>query len=373
MLLADLSYTILTELPHFIDDIETFTNAASSCQIMRAAFTHTPPRVILQLAAASGPKLFQPHPHFLTLATARQTSDWVLESPQRRLPSLRKAFRGGVDSLWEFCLQHAYGLTFERIRTLSSMRFSVINVLADQIDKMAGDQWYATPDFWDGGVSEAETLYTEANLAAYQILLYGELFASTLNRFLDGLDGPYIDLQARIDYICYCIPDLACQGGYPGFEVLNVGPYKDVADLRDLPAHQVALTHILSCRRWKALWSSRLQNISDPFACDDNEHDLQAANETIGAGWKQFEFRNALMTQGLEGVPLITLSESELSSDILTLTRQLHSKIDHLPSRPKRLQIEVWTNTETIPNLLLETIVCMRGRALPSRFLRFNN
>ena len=57
---------------------------------------------------------------------------------------------------------------------LHQARFSIINPLADKIDKMAGDQWYASPDnFWSGGVSEPETLYTESNIAAFQTIIYG--------------------------------------------------------------------------------------------------------------------------------------------------------------------------------------------------------
>ncbi|ESK94726.1 hypothetical protein Moror_14221 [Moniliophthora roreri MCA 2997] len=36
---------------------------------------------------------------------------------------------------------------------------------------------------------------------------------------------PRFELDVRLDYIKYCIPDWICERGYPGMEVLAVGPY----------------------------------------------------------------------------------------------------------------------------------------------------
>ena len=103
----------------------------------------------------------------------------------------------------------------EDIRRLHQARFSIINPLADQIDRMAGDQWYESvnEDFWNGGVSEPATLETESALAAFQIIIYGELFASSMQAFLESEKKllPSFDVETRLDYIKYCIPDRTCQ------------------------------------------------------------------------------------------------------------------------------------------------------------------
>ena len=63
MHLLDLPNEILSSLPIYIDNIETFTNAASSCRRLRerfVAFAETHPKTILLLADASAPTFF-PH------------------------------------------------------------------------------------------------------------------------------------------------------------------------------------------------------------------------------------------------------------------------------------------------------------------------
>ena len=143
MNLLDLPNEILSSLPLYIDNIETFTNRASSCRRLRQNFARAHPKTILLLADASAPMFFSPHPH---TATARQVSGWAIgnEENTRRL---QKAFQGGIDSLYDFCINNPNtGLRTEDIRRLHQARFSIINPLADKIEKMAGDQWYASAD-----------------------------------------------------------------------------------------------------------------------------------------------------------------------------------------------------------------------------------
>ncbi|KAJ3745012.1 hypothetical protein DFH05DRAFT_1459919 [Lentinula detonsa] len=79
---------------------------------------------------------------------------------------------------------------------------------------MAGQQWCKTECIWKGGVSEPATLQTESNRAAYQIIIFGELFASTVQAYLEPKKNiPKFDLDA-------------CRS-CSGLEALNVGgpPY----------------------------------------------------------------------------------------------------------------------------------------------------
>src|SRR5467141_3941445 len=98
----------------------------------------------------------------------------------------------------------------EDIRRLHQTRFSIINRLADQIDGMAGKQWERTDNFLGDGVSEAMTLETEPALATFSIIIYGELFASSMQAFFESEEKllPSFDVGTRLDYIKYCIiPD----------------------------------------------------------------------------------------------------------------------------------------------------------------------
>ena len=109
-------------------------------------------------------------------------------------------------------------------------------------------------------MSDAYTLDTEANRAAFQIIIYGELFGKSMEALLDPEnDRLYFDTHTRLDYITYCIPDWACDS-YPGFHVWHTGPYKLRAlPTRKIPNHltdgthsadRVAMRHILRTGRW---------------------------------------------------------------------------------------------------------------------------
>jgi hypothetical protein len=134
--LLDLPNELLLSLPEYMSNIEDFTNAASSCRTLRAAFAQTHPNRILRLAAASSLVFFRPDPWFLVAVTARQVSQWGLESSENT-EVLRAAFRGGVLPLIELCISVA-GITMADIRRMHACRFETINPVSDMIDRMAG-------------------------------------------------------------------------------------------------------------------------------------------------------------------------------------------------------------------------------------------
>ncbi|KAE8420904.1 hypothetical protein BDV36DRAFT_86787 [Aspergillus pseudocaelatus] len=315
---------ILCLLPLYFDNIETFTNAAASCRRFRDCLYTAQPNTILQLAAASAPTFFSPHPHFLVAATARQASDWALGNETRTL-ALREAFQGGIDSLYEFCLQHA-GLTLEDIRRTHLARFSTINPLSDKIDKMAGRQWYATPNFWDGGVSEPYTIQTEADRAVFQIIIYGELFGRSMDAFLQPEKNlPYFDVRTRIDYFTYCLPDWVCSS-YPGFTRLPTGPYAPHLE-RPREGDQVAMHHILHCGRWRRMWAAAISSVlddDDAFIHEDEENEF----------WKKRMLRNAVQSQGLEGMQLVTLPVDKMDKEYVQKVRRMKQQIDQLNEPP---------------------------------------
>jgi hypothetical protein len=291
-------------------NIEDFLALRSTCRrTYHILSENTAPHTILDLLAASAPTFCSPHPYFLVAALARQTSEWALADPAARIPPLRKAFRGGIDALFAFCLEHApRGLTLDEIQHLHSLRFSVLNPLTDAIDRMAGPQYNATPDFWEGGVSEPNTLYTEPSRATMQILIYGELFGTSFDHFLDRplrfadtsvpaspaslspppsasssvsffstssdprlpKEYPVFTIQDRLDFVKYCIPDWNCSAWGP-FEVDRIGPYQvrevEGDHTSNLPADQTALRHVLTCRRWRRMWREGMAKVDkDDFS-----------------------------------------------------------------------------------------------------------
>lgn len=334
--LFDLPPELVCSLPRYIRNIEDFTNAASSCRALRAAFATTSPRCILHLAAASAPTFFSPHPWFLVVATARQVVHWAIGNEERTAVLVR-AFQGGIYGLYDLCLRVA-GLAMEDIRRLHQARFDIINPLSDKIDKMAGKQWYRTPGFWNGGVSEAATLYTDPGRAAFQIIIYGELFGSTMKSFLEPAKNlPRFDVWTRLEYIKYCVPDGSCDMGHPGIQVLPVGPYAPEGErdargggIGEIPGDQVSLRHVLKCNRWNRLWDHVRRLVAPDFEDDE---------------WRQQLWRDAPQTIGLKGMELVTLVEKEGLSE--TWRRQLLT----LRAQIAALRPEQKPGSHTLPNL----------------------
>lgn len=324
MSIHNLPNEILCSLPQYIDNIESFTNFAATCRRIRNALYTADPNIILRLADGSAPTFFSPHPHFLVAATARQASDWALGNEERTM-ELREAFQGGIDSLYEFCLKRS-GLTLERIREIYLARFSIINPLSDKIDKMAGKQWYRTPRFWDGGVSEPYTIFTEPDRATFQVIIYGELFSRSMDAFLQpDLALHYFNIQTRLDYLTYCIPDWICRS-YPGYEVLPTGPYRPELE-RVSEGDQTALHHILRCGRWRRMWADAIRAILGPG--------VQFSNQKVeDDNWRKKLLRDAYQAQGLEGMQLVTLPKEKWDPAILERAKRIQVQIERLHNPP---------------------------------------
>lgn len=207
------------------------------------------------------------------------------------------------------------------IRRLHASRFSIINPASDMIDRCAGKQWYDVPDFWNGGRSDAFTINVEPERSVFQIIIYGELFGPTMDAVLRREPERGFDLEMRLEYIKYCIPDYMCWKGYDGgpngnrpLEVLPVGPYTpckridtltseqlesfsqtrltDLANTdsaKDLTDDQVGLNHILTCRTWREAWEKVRLSIAPDFE----------------EGWRQKLWRAAVEQQGLEGLEML--------------------------------------------------------------------
>ncbi|KAL8765747.1 MAG: hypothetical protein Q9209_007254 [Squamulea sp. 1 TL-2023] len=305
---------LLLQVPKYLHNIEDFTSLSSSCRALRNVCSDTSPNTILRLAAASSCILFRPDPHFLVAATVRQVSDWALLSNENT-EILRQAMQGGIYMLLNLCVDKA-GLTMDDIRRLHASRFSLINPVSDMIDRCADPQWISTPDFWNGGVSNPATVSLEPARTLFQIVIYGELFASTMKAFLEpSLSLPHFDQEFRMDFIKYCIPDSMCQS-YTGVTVLKVGPYAGINN--ELMPQQVGLDYLLTCRTWTEAWEKVRLEIGPNF--DDVP--------------RQIMWERAVQTQGLEGLEMLRPRGLERWRPRLEVIRK---NIENLPveSRPK--------------------------------------
>ncbi|KAL8790088.1 MAG: hypothetical protein Q9213_000790 [Squamulea squamosa] len=314
MKILDLPPELLLQVPQYLHNIEDFISLSSSCRAFRKVCSDTSPKTILRLAAASSLIFFRPDPHFLIAATVRQVSDWALLSNENA-GVLRQAIQGGIYTLFNLCVNKA-GLTMDDIRLLHASRFSLINPVSDMIDRCAGPQWISTPDFWNGGVSNPATVSLEPARALFQIVIYGELFASTMKALLEPrLSLPCFDQEFRMDFIKYCIPDPMCQS-YTGVTVLKVGPYAGTNN--ELMPHQVGLDHLLTCRTWTETWEKLRLEIGPDF--DDVP--------------RQIMWERAVQTQGLEGLEMLRPGGLERWRPRLEVIRK---NIEDLPieSRPK--------------------------------------
>lgn len=265
------------------------------------------------------------------------------------------------------------------IRRLHATRFSLINPVSDMIDRCAGTQWYKTPDFWNGGVSNPNTISLEPTRSLFQIIIYGELFASSMRASLaPELGLPRFDHEFRMDYIKYCIPDRMCKS-YEGMTVLPIGPYAEQDDARkennewmpeeDLDnarldhlldcrakynelmpedeSDQVGLNHLLGCRTWTEAWSSVREEIGPDFEEE----------------WRQQMWHSAVQIQGLEGLEMLRPGGVEEWRSRLEAIRSAVERMEarHKPKEPshgRRWQgNRVWES----PNMAAEIYVTVQA------------
>lgn len=281
--LVDLPSELLLELPQHMRNIEDFLQA-SSCRRLRSVFAGTPTKTILHLASRSAPTFFSPHPDFLTLATARQVAHWVAAAPETRTERFIQAFRGGVGGILDLALCHevvGVGLSMADIRGIYEKRFSVINPLNATLDAMIGDEWYRTPNFWDGGVTDAFTFHAEVEDTTMQLLLYGELFGPKMESFLKPYERiPRLSVDVRIEFIKYCIPDWVCGPNHGrvdvDFEVFSVGPFagalNDEWSSLNVSDNQTALCHLVGGAMFVgALWKMARRRVLIAARALENE------------------------------------------------------------------------------------------------------
>lgn len=367
--LLSLPRDILILLPDYIHNIEDYTNFSSACTALRDCMGTASPGNILRLAAAQSTTFFRPSPHFLVTATARELGDWARESVANEI-ELATRLEDGIDGLLDLSLKHC-GLTMERIRQLHLQRFSIINPVTDLIDKCVGSQWYATPNFWNGGVDDAYTIAADPPAALFHLALYGELFGRDVETFLDpaGRSSRRLSVDTRLEFIKYCVPDYAtysCQESAskvrmpdgqidPRRAVKQTGPYAEGAEpCQD--QNNIALVWLIQSSRWKPHWremraKAGVTDFQSDFADywwydPDDEQD-----------WRQRMLEAIMICQGLDGLGMIRPGLQDVWAEKI---RGWREKIASLEKEPEWTKVGRQATLE-YPFLLGDLRVCGTG------------
>ena len=370
--LLDLPRDILFMLPEYLHNIEDFMNTASTCTRLREYAAAARPNVILRLAAAQSRVFFRPSPLFLATATARELGNWARQSEVNE-QELALKLEEGVDGLLVLALEHC-GLTMERIRVLHLLRFSLINPVADIIDKCVGRQWYSTPGFWDGGVDDAYTIDAEPVDTFFHLAMYGELFAPDFEPILNrDAQTRRLSVDTRLQFIKYCVPDFAChlnghmassfsiapdQALNPRRHVKDTGPYKKDADGRypGIKGNNIALTWVIRSRRFRPLYKALRAKAGVPDFQEDFDDEWWYVDNP-DHNWRQRFWESIMVCQGLEGLGML---RPEMEDKWVGKIREWREKIMKLDKEPPVDRVGRQATLE-YPYLLGDLRICASG------------
>lgn len=372
--LLSLPRDILILLPDFLHNIEDHKNLSSTCREMRRCMQTATPKTIVRLAAAQSTTFFRPSPLFLAAATARELGQWARQSDANEA-EFRSRLEEGNDALLELAVEHC-GLTMERIRELHLMRFSIINPVTDVIDKCVGEQWYATPDFWNGGVSDAYTIDSEPHETVFHLSIYGELFGPDLEALLDqNTSARKLSVETRIQFIKYCLPDFATicgdvmfggggqlhgvsdHSGDPRWRVKATGPYKPDENGHSAPEHNhnQALTWTLQSSRWRPHWKRMREKAGPDFEENFQDDWWFVEDEHHERSWRQRMWETVMVCQGgLDGLAMI---RPDLQDAWIEKVKEWRDKISKLEREPDLFRIGRQATLE-YPFLLGDLRVC---------------
>ncbi|KAI1803446.1 hypothetical protein F4811DRAFT_524862 [Daldinia bambusicola] len=382
--LLDLPAEILIMLPDFLHNIEDFLNLSSTCRALRKCLDKASPRALLRLAHASSRVFFRPDPLFLVCATARELGRWARASDANEA-ALVAGMPRGLDHLMELAAGPAQcGLTMRRIRELHALRFSLVNPVCDLVDKCVGAQWYATPDFWNGGVDDAYTVVAEPDELLFDLAVYGELFAPDYDYLFDdpGGESPRrrrLRIDTRLEYVKYCLPDRRIvfrdrdrvpPGSYdPRLELVRhpQGPWVRVAGekSRSDDNHTLGLMWLMNSTRWQPHWvraradAGAGPEFSERAWEEPFDRDPVPPLEANHRFWRQRLLVNVMQCQGLEGLGMI-LGGTEIAERYKPRIREWRDKIERMEEMPAPVRVGD-SETHEYPDLWGDIQVCFDG------------
>ncbi|KAI1084986.1 hypothetical protein F5B20DRAFT_567731 [Whalleya microplaca] len=365
LVLLSLPRDILIQLPNYLHTIEDLMNVSSTCRSLYSCMGAATPNVILRLAAAQTNVFFRPSPYFLVAATARELGNWARRSEANE-QELAVAMQEGADGLLDLALVQC-GLTLERIRQLHLMRFSIINPVADLIDKCVGAQWYSTPNFWSGGVSDANTIDSDPPVSFFHLAIYGELFAPDFEIFLNrDSSSQVLSVDTRLEFIKYCVPEVMNLRAWlrglddsmavePRLRVRLTGPYKEdkVGNFKDNNNNNTALSWVIQSSRWIPHWDE-VRSKAGPDFEDAFHDDWRWSRHDRYRNWRQRLWENTIACQGLEGLGMI---RPKLQDQWIPKIREWRQRIANLENEPPVVRVGGNTTFE-YPYLLGDLSIC---------------
>ena len=201
--------------------------------------TVTPHVLFTLLARTRTPSSRLSGPLHLLSLIAPGLSAWLRSSRNRR--RFVRAVREGTPGLVDLALRYpaitnaqpappsSSPLTLSSLSEHAVRRQEVMTSLTDLVDRCVGAQWYSTPNFWDGGVEDAYTLFAEPDEVIWRWVAYGEIFGPGVDELYAGLLGAqataedsvhpavagwrlledlrFCEVPLRCEYVKYILPD----------------------------------------------------------------------------------------------------------------------------------------------------------------------
>jgi hypothetical protein len=365
MSLLTLPDDILLSLASYTHNIEDYTSLRQTCRRVYDILGLATPNTILRLAAAQSTTFFRPSPWFLVAATARELGHWARISAENEA-ELSNTLQHGIEALLDLSLTHC-GLTLSRIRELHLMRFSIINPITDITDKCVGSQWYSTPSFWSGGVSDPYTISAEPGETLFQLAIYGELFGPDFSSYLNKDSTRRLTLETRLEFVKYCIPDFAtqCQDSAedvrmpdgsidPRRFVKETGPYADGGKGLDND-NNIALVWLLKSSRWRPYWKEA-RALAGPEFEEGFFDDWGFLEEEDVQDWRQRMWEAVMVCQGLEGLGMM---RPKLRDGWTDRIREWRAKIEEM-EKPEWVRVGKQATLE-YPFLFGDLRICGSG------------
>ncbi|KAI5364603.1 hypothetical protein Slin15195_G041410 [Septoria linicola] len=369
--LLSLPKDILVMLPEYVHNIEDYTNISSTCRTLRECMATATSNTILRLAAAQSNIFFRPSPYFLVTAVARELGNWARQSEENEA-IFSQSCQSGIEGLFQLALLHC-DLTTQRIREMYEMRMSIINPVTDIVDKCVGQQWQSTPRFWNGGVSDAYTIESDASLTFFHLAIYGELFSPDFEPFLTSSttsSARKLKVETRLEFVRYCIPDPASDPDRRSEDPIS-GPYQKGSDGRYVKwpdQNNIALTWVIRSSRWRPHFKrfrtkvAGYEDFKDEF--DDGwwyVPNLGADEEGgVDAHWRQRMWENLLVCQGLEGLGMIRPGLQDAWVEKVKAWREQIAALTEEPATVKKGK----QATLEYPYLLGDLRICAAGYVL---------
>ncbi|SMR45899.1 unnamed protein product [Zymoseptoria tritici ST99CH_1E4] len=352
-------------------NIEDFSVLSSTCRTLRNRLGYVSPNTILRLAAKQANVFFRPVPHFLVAATARELGHWARENDSNE-KTLASTMERGIEGLMDLALGHC-GLTMQRIRELHLLRFSIVNPITDLLDTIVGEKWQSTHNFWEGGVSNPNTMCCEPSQTLFHLAIYGELFGPDFEAIL-GQD-PHtrrLSVDTRLEFIKYCLPDDAAfdhqeeargvkmpDGSIdPRRAMKMVGPYAEEhhqnGEVWTRYNGNLGVVWVLQSSKWRALWADTRALAGPDF--EPGFKDDWWYRKADGKDWRQRMWETVMVCQGLNGLEMI---RPDLREKWLPKIREWREQIAKL-EEPEFVRVGMQA-THEYPYLLGDLRICMSG------------